>query len=76
MKHFSICKGVYVYERKYNDKSVVVLMNGTDEKQTLSLVPYKEILPSSSVTDFISGKNVVLDEEITLDGRETLLLTF
>ena len=76
MKHFSICKGVYVYERKYNDKSVVVFMNGTDEKQTLSLVTYREILPSSSVTDFISGKNVVLDEEITLDGRETLLLTF
>ena len=76
MKHFSICKGVYVYERKYNGKSVVVFMNGTDEKQTLSLVPYKEILPSSSATDFISGKNVVLDEEITLDGRETLLLTF
>ena len=76
MKHFSIFKGVYVYERKYNDKSVVVFMNGTDEKQTLSLVPYKEILPSSSATDFISGKNVVLDEEITLDGRETLLLTF
>ena len=76
MKHFSICKGIYVYERKYNDKSVVVFMNGTDEKQTLSLVPYKEILPSSSATDFISGKNVVLDEEITLDGRETLLLTF
>ena len=76
MKHFSICKGVYVYERKYNDKSVVVFMNGTDEKQTLSLVPYREILPSSSVTDFISGKNVVLDEEITLDSRETLLLTF
>ena len=76
MKHFSICKGVYVYERKYNDKSVVVFMNGTDEKQTLSLVPYREILPSSSSTDFISGKNVVLDEEITLDSRETLLLTF
>ena len=76
MKHFSICKGVYVYERKYNDKSVVVFMNGTDEKQTLSLVPYKEILPSSSATDFISGKNVVLDEEITLGSRETLLLTF
>lgn len=76
MKHFSICKGVYVYERKYNDKSVVVFMNGTDGKQTLSLVPYREILPSSSATDFISGKNIVLDEEITLDSRETLLLTF
>lgn len=76
MKHFSIFKGVYVYERKYNDKAVVVFMNGTDEKQTLSLVPYREILPSSSATDFISGKNVILDEEITLDSRETLLLTF
>lgn len=76
MKHFSIFKGIYVYERKYNDKSVVVFMNGTDEKQTLSLVPYREILPSSSATDFISGKNVVLDEEITLGSRETLLLTF
>ena len=76
MKHFSIYKGVYVYERKYNNKSVVVFMNGTDEKQTLSLVPYREILHSSSATDFISGKNIVLDGEITLDSRETLLLTF
>lgn len=76
MKHFSIGNGVYVYERKYNDKSVVVFMNGTDEKQTLSLVPYREILPSDSAIDFISGKNIDLNDEITLDKRQTLLLEF
>ena len=76
MKHFAIRNGIYVYERKYKDTSVVVFINGTDKKQTLSLAPYREILPSHSATDFISGKVVVFDEEITLDSRETLLLTF
>ena len=76
MKHFAIRNGIYVYERKYKDSSVVVFINGTDKKQTLSLAPYREILPSHSATDFISGKDVVLDGEITLDSRETLLLTF
>lgn len=76
MKHFAIRNGVYVYERKYNDSSVVVVMNGTDENQTLNLAPYKEVLPKSEATDFITGKKVVLNDELVLEKRGMLLLTF
>ena len=46
LKHFAPNKGIYVYERKYGDKSVVVLLNGTDREQTINLDPYQEILPA------------------------------
>ncbi|MCF2738284.1 glycoside hydrolase family 13 protein [Bacteroides caecigallinarum] len=76
MKHFAIRNGIYVYERKYNDCSVVVVMNGTDENQTLNLVPYKEVLPKSEATDFITGKKVALNDELLLEKRGILLLAF
>lgn len=76
MKHFAIRNGIYVYERKYNDSSVVVVMNGTDENQTLNLAPYKEVLPKSETTDFITGKKVALNDELLLEKRGILLLTF
>lgn len=76
MKHFSISNGVYVYERSYQGKSVVVIMNGTDNTQTLTLAPYKEALPKSVATDFISGKTVSLQDKLELKERETLLLSF
>ena len=76
MKHFAIRNGFYVYERKYNDSSVVVVMNGTDENQTLNLAPYKEVLPKSEATDFITGKKVALNDELLLEKRGILLLTF
>lgn len=76
MKHFAIRNGIYVYERKYNDSSVVVVMNGTDENQTLNLAPYKEVLPKSEAIDFITGKKVALNDELLLEKRGILLLTF
>lgn len=76
VKHFAIRNGIYVYERKYNDSSVVVVMNGTDENQTLNLAPYKEVLPKSEATDFITGKKVALNDELLLEKRGILLLTF
>lgn len=76
MKHFAIRNGIYVYERKYNDSSVVVFMNGTDENQTLNLAPYKEVLPKSEAIDFITGKKVALKDELLLEKRGILLLTF
>lgn len=76
MKHFAIRNGIYVYERKYNDSSVVVVMNGTDENQTLNLAPYKEVLPKSEATDFITGKKVALNDELLLEKRGILFLTF
>ncbi len=36
---FRTHKGIYVYERKYGDKSVVVFLNGNDREQTIDLHP-------------------------------------
>lgn len=76
LKHFSIASGTYVYERSYQGRSVVVIMNGTDQAQTLDLTPYKEILPRQEATDFLSGKQVKLVDKLALDKRETLILSF
>lgn len=76
LKHYSIQNGTYVYERRYGDRSIVVMMNGTDNEQTLNLTPYKEILPASTAADFISGQTVTLAETLKLQPRQTLILTF
>lgn len=77
LKHFSIANGTYVYERKYGNRSIVVIMNGTDKPQELSLTPYKEILPQTQATDFLSGKRIDLTTgKLTLKERESLLLCF
>ena len=76
MKHFSIASGCYVYERKCEGQSVVVMMNGTGEAQELDLAPYKEILPKTEAKDVLSGKTVTLDGKLTLQPRQSLLLEF
>ena len=76
LKHFFITNGTYVYERKYEGKSIVVIMNGTSKEQTIKLEPYKEVLPAQSAPDFFTGKTIALEDELTLSPRETLLLTF
>lgn len=76
MKHFSIRQGVYVYQREYNGQSVVVFMNGTNSSQELELTPYREVLPSDSSTDLLSEKTTKLTDKLSLNPRETLILTF
>lgn len=76
LKHYSIQNGVYVYQREFNGKSVVVFMNGTDDSKELDLAPYQEILPRENALDVLTGKNVNLSGKLCLDGRENLILNF
>lgn len=76
LKHYSIQNGVYVYQREFNGKSVVIIMNGTDDSKELDLTPYQEILPKQTATDVLTGKNVNLSGKLCLDGRENLILNF
>jgi glycosidase len=76
MKHFAPSKGIYMYERKGDKGSVAVIMNGTDNEQTIALEPYREILPAASAHDVLSDKSIALGESITLTPRETLILEF
>lgn len=74
LKHYSIQNGVYVYQREFNGKSVVVIMNGTDDSKELYLTPYQEIIPRENAFDVLTGKNVDLSKKLRLDGRENLIL--
>lgn len=76
LKHYSIQNGVYVYQREFNGKSVVVIMNGTDDSKELDLTPCQEILPRENALDVLTGKNVNLSGKLCLDGRENLILNF
>ena len=76
LKHYSICQGVYVYQREFNGKAVVVVMNGTDSPKELDLTPYKEILPVDNARDVLTGKQVNLGGKLALEGRENLVLEF
>ena len=76
LKHYSIQNGVYVYQREFNGKSVVVFMNGTDDSKELDLTPYQEILPRENALDVLTGKNVNLSGKLRLDERENLILNF
>ena len=76
LKHYSIQNGVYVSQREFNGKSVVIIMNGTDDSKELDLAPYQEILPRENALDVLTGKNVNLSGKLCLDGRENLILNF
>ena len=76
LKHYSIQNGVYVYRREFNGKSVVVILNGTEDSKELDLAPYQEILPRENTLDILTGKDVNLSGKLRLNGRENLILNF
>jgi len=77
LKHFAPTNGVYVYERKYQDKSVVVIMSGSDNEKTIDLATYKEIMPKSQARDIVSEKTVNLGSgTLTISPRSVFILEF
>ncbi|MDL2281949.1 glycoside hydrolase family 13 protein [Parabacteroides sp. OttesenSCG-928-G06] len=76
IKHFAPNRGVYVYERKYGEESVVVFLNGTSQPQTISTAPYREILPRSTAKDILTGETITLSGELNLQPRDILILEF
>jgi len=77
LKHFAPTNGVYVYERKYEDKSVVVILSGSDSEKTIDLTTYKEILPKNQARDIITGNMVNLSEtNLTISPRSVFVLEF
>lgn len=75
MKHYVLQKGVYVYERYFDDESVLIFMNGTSNEVEINLDRYSEsILGKSDWKDFLSGRNVTLGETLKLSPKEILIL--
>ncbi|MCE2617284.1 MAG: glycoside hydrolase family 13 protein [Phocaeicola sp.] len=76
LKHFAPNKGIYIYERRYNNRSIVVMLNGNNREQTIALEPYKEILPANKAYDVTSQKTVEIGKDITLESRGIRILEF
>lgn len=75
MKHYVLQKGVYAYERYLGEKRMLVFMNGTSNNVEINLGQYSEsIMNKREWTDFISGRNISLEETLTLSPKEILIL--
>ena len=75
MKQFMVQHGVYAYAREYNGKTVFVLLNGTDKEVKLPLKYYAEVLKDKTQgKDVISGKVIMLNEELTMAPRQSMVI--
>lgn len=75
LKHFMPENGVYVYERSYKGKRVVVMMNGTDSENTIDGTIYREIMPEgTTLTDILSGEKITIACEMRLPARALYIL--
>lgn len=75
-KHFSIQNQIYVYERKLGERSIVVILNGSDSDKSIDLTNYKEVLPYSTSTDVLTDKTINLDKTLNIASRGVYLLEF
>lgn len=55
--------GCYVYARIKGDKTVLVLMNGTNQNKTLDMKRFHEVIKDSR-----SGKDVITETTVPVDG--------
>ena len=76
LKHFVPTKGVYVYERKYGNHSVVVFLNGSNSTQVLDAKQYSEVLPKSEANDILSGKKISFKDKIEIESKGAFVLEF
>lgn len=75
MTHFIVENSVYAYARQLNNKTVFVMLNGSDKEITADLSIYKEIIQGyTSGKDVLTGKTIQLGKELKMQPRETLLL--
>ena len=77
LKHFFPENGVYVYERSYNGKSVVVIMNGTSENKELDLSHYKEVISPVKSKDVISDQVFDLTTgKLDIPAKDVMIFEF
>ena len=74
--HYTIREGVYVYARRYQGRTVTVLINGTGKEATLGLAPYAEVLPAKEANDIISCEKVKLNGSLSFAPRQIYILEF
>ncbi|MGQ9798686.1 MAG: alpha-amylase family glycosyl hydrolase [Ignavibacterium sp.] len=68
--HYYPFNNVYVYFRKLNDETTMIVANGSDKEQIINFSDYKEMLSSSKkLIDLLSDEEILLNEEVNLSIR-------
>ena len=74
---FCTHKGVYVLARQYGGKSVMTVINGRNEAAELDVKRYAEIIGSAEkAVDVTTGSNVMINRNVKLYPRQTMVLEF
>ncbi len=75
MTHYIPENNVYVYFRYSEKESVMVILNNSTEKQTISTSRFHDNLQNyTSGIDVITGKSTDITKEITIDGQSAMIL--
>lgn len=70
-------KGVYVIARQYKGKSVMTVINGKREAAEFDVKHYAEIIGETvRATDVTTGRQVLLNKNVKLRPRQTMILEF
>ena len=69
--------GIYVVSRQYGGKTVMTIVNGTNENATMPVKRYAEIIGDAlTARDIPTSNHVSLVSDIKLTPRQTLVLEF
>ncbi len=75
MKHYIPENNVYVYFRYTDAKSVMVVINNSDKPQTFGTARFQESIHNfTSGKDILSGKNLTLSSDITMEPKSVMVL--
>lgn len=75
LKHFMPENGMYVYERSYEGKRAIVIMNGTDRALDIDMSIYKEVMqPGQSFKDVITGNEITILPNMKFEPRAVYIL--
>lgn len=70
-------RGIYVVARRYEGKTVMTIVNGTNDKATMPVARYAEVIGyNTAALDVPTGKTINIAQDIILEPRQTLILSF
>lgn len=75
LKHYAPEDGIYVYFRKNNDQTVMVIMNKNSQSRSLDLSRFSAMLgQANKAKDVIGNQTIALQESIQINAKTALIL--
>ncbi len=69
--------GIYVVARRHGSRTVMTIVNGTDEQRTMPVARYAEVIAGhTTARDVPTGRTVDLTADLAVEPRGTFILEF